>query len=71
MHLNTGQNRPAFSWSALGWAILYFCFFSTLLQVIIFSSGYSGTNGVRDSLLFSSLWLIPVFLFPGRIKIIA
>ncbi|MCU0009765.1 hypothetical protein LSF52_25600, partial [Escherichia coli] len=71
MHLNTGQNTPAFSWSALGWAILYFCFFSTLLQVIIFSSGYSGTNGVRDSLLFSSLWLIPVFLFPGRIKIIA
>ncbi|EIL1430049.1 TPA: phosphoethanolamine transferase CptA [Escherichia coli] len=71
MHLNTGQNRSAFSWSALGWAILYFCFFSTLLQVIIFSSGYSGTNGIRDSLLFSSLWLVPVFLFPDRIKIIA
>ncbi|MCV5513665.1 hypothetical protein OFN04_31460, partial [Escherichia coli] len=45
MHFYTGQNRPAFSWRALGWAILYFCFFSTLLQVIIFSSGYSGTNG--------------------------
>ncbi|MCV5746160.1 hypothetical protein OFN42_38730, partial [Escherichia coli] len=50
MHFYTGQNRPAFSWRALGWAILYFCFFSTLLQVIIFSSGYSGTNGIRDSL---------------------
>ncbi|EPT7783717.1 hypothetical protein ACVSDJ_005400, partial [Escherichia coli] len=24
MHLNTGQNRPTFSWSALGWAIFYF-----------------------------------------------
>ncbi|EOK8472157.1 phosphoethanolamine transferase CptA, partial [Escherichia coli] len=67
----TGQNRPTFSWSALGWAIFYFGFFSTLLQVIIFSSGYSGTNGIRDSLLFSCLWLIPVFLYPDRIKIIA
>ncbi|MCM5130006.1 hypothetical protein MMQ52_25170, partial [Escherichia coli] len=65
------QNRPTFSWSALGWAIFYFGFFSTLLQVIIFSSGYSGTNGIRDSLLFSCLWLIPVFLYPDRIKIIA
>lgn len=48
-----------------------FWLFSTLLQVIIFSSGYSGTNGIRDSLLFSCLWLIPVFLYPDRIKIIA
>lgn len=48
-----------------------FGFFSTLLQAIIYISGYSGTNGIRDSLLFSSLWLIPVFLFPKRIKIIA
>ncbi|MEJ1741450.1 hypothetical protein SMA57_28890, partial [Escherichia coli] len=45
--------------------------FSTLLQVIIFSTGYGGINGIRDSLLFSSLWRIPVFLFPERIKIIA
>ncbi len=48
-----------------------FWFFSTLLQAIIYISGYSGTNGIRDSLLFSSLWLIPVFLFPKRINIIA
>ncbi|KSB86336.1 hypothetical protein LFZ31_17860, partial [Salmonella enterica subsp. enterica serovar Newport str. S09097] len=34
-------------------------------------TGYSGTNGLRDSLLYSSLWLIPVFLFPGRIRVIA
>ena len=55
-----------------GWVhFLYFWFFSTLLQAIIYISGYSGTNGIRDSLLFSSLWLIPVFLFPKRIKIIA
>ncbi|EBL7069200.1 phosphoethanolamine transferase CptA [Salmonella enterica] len=65
------QTKPAFSWKALGWALLYFWFFSTLLQAIIYLTGYSGTNGLRDSLLCSSLWLIPVFLFPGRIRVIA
>ncbi|MGT9392445.1 hypothetical protein ACVWCN_23410, partial [Escherichia coli] len=34
--------RPLFSWKALGWALLYFWFFSTLLQAIIYISGYSG-----------------------------
>ena len=65
------QSKLKFSWKALGWALLYFCFFSSLLQVVILLSGYSGTNGLRDSLLFSSLWLIPVFLFPNRIRVIA
>ncbi|HCB6717703.1 TPA: phosphoethanolamine transferase CptA [Salmonella enterica subsp. enterica serovar Typhi] len=65
------QTKPAFSWKALGWALLYFWFFSTLLQAIIYLTGYSGTNGLRDLLLYSSLWLIPVFLFPGRIRVIA
>jgi Predicted membrane-associated, metal-dependent hydrolase len=60
-----------FSWKALGWALLYFWFFSTLLQAIILFTGFSGTNGLRDSMLFSSLWLIPVFLFPGKTRIIA
>ncbi|MDI8746210.1 phosphoethanolamine transferase CptA, partial [Salmonella enterica subsp. enterica serovar Montevideo] len=35
----------------MGWALLYFWFFSTLLQAIIYLTGYSGTNGLRDSLL--------------------
>jgi len=71
MHSLTPQTKPAFSWKALGWALLFFWFFSTLLQVTICISGYSGTNGLRDSLLFSSLWLIPVILFPNRIRLIA
>ncbi|RFU89487.1 MULTISPECIES: phosphoethanolamine transferase CptA [Citrobacter] len=65
------QTKPPFSWKALGWALLYFWFFSSLLQAIIYFSGYSGSTGLRDSLLFSSLWLIPIFLFPNRIRIIA
>lgn len=71
MQLSSSQTKPAFSWKALAWALLYFWFFSTLLQVTICISGYSGTNGLRDSLLFSSLWLIPVILFPARIRAIA
>lgn len=63
--------KGKFSWQALGWALLYFWFFSTLLQAIICFSGFSGTNGLRDSLLFSSLWLIPIFLFPTRTRAIA
>ena len=71
MHSTQLQAKAPFSWKALGWALLYFWFFSTLLQAIIYITGYSGTTGIRDSLLFSSLWLIPVFLFPNRTKIIA
>lgn len=69
--LSTTIERRSFSWAALFWALLYFWFFSTALQVFIIASGYSGTTGLRDSLLYSSLWLIPVFLFPARTRLIA
>lgn len=61
----------AFSWKALFWLLLFFWFFSTALQAVILVTGYSGSNGIRDSLLYSSLWLIPVFLFPNKTRIIA
>ncbi len=70
MHSTEVQAKPLFSWKARVGHCSTFGFL-TLLQAIIYISGYSGTNGIRDSLLFSSLWLIPVFLFPKRIKIIA
>ncbi|WP_258960010.1 hypothetical protein, partial [Klebsiella pneumoniae] len=31
MHSTEVQAKPLFSWKALGWALLYFWFFSTLL----------------------------------------
>ncbi|MBK4716404.1 MULTISPECIES: phosphoethanolamine transferase CptA [Tenebrionibacter/Tenebrionicola group] len=65
------QTRGPFSWAALLWVLLYFWFFSTALQIFILATGYSGTNGLRDSLLYSSLWLIPVFLFPARTRLLA
>lgn len=70
MHSTEVQAKPLFSWKALGWALLYFWFFSTLLQAIIYISGYSGTNGIRDSLLFSSLWLIRYSSFRSGSKLL-
>lgn len=67
----TAQVKQPFSWPALAWVLIYFWYFSSVLQIIILASGYSGTNGLRDSLLYSSLWLIPVLLFPGRTRFIA
>ena len=68
---STTPQQQKFDWKALAWAFLYFCFFSSVLQVAILISNYTGTNGLRDSILYSSLWLIPVFLFPKYTKIIA
>jgi heptose-I-phosphate ethanolaminephosphotransferase len=67
----TAQAKPPFSWPALAWVLIYFWYFSSVLQIIILASGYSGTNGLRDSLLYSSLWLIPVLLFPGKTRLLA
>lgn len=71
MHFTLKQSERKFSIKALGWVLLYFWYFSSVLQIAILATGYSGTTGLRDSLLFSSLWFIPVFLFPQRTRIIA
>nr|WP_318384526.1 phosphoethanolamine transferase CptA [uncultured Enterobacter sp.] len=65
------QTDTSFSWSALLWALLFVVFFSSVLQILILSTGYSGTNGLRDSLIYSTLWLIPLLLFPQRTRAIA
>ena len=63
--------KPASDWKALGWAFLYFCFFSSVLQIAIMVTQYTGTNGLRDSLLYSTLWLIPVLLLPKYTRLLA
>lgn len=63
--------KERFSWRSLGWLLLYFWFFSCVLQLVIVLTGHGGITGLRDSLLYSLLWLIPVFVFPARTKIIS
>lgn len=53
------------------WAYLFFFYFSGVCQVLIYSSGMSGSVGLRDALLMSALWLVPILLWPSKTRIIA
>ncbi|WP_238337531.1 phosphoethanolamine transferase CptA [Arsenophonus endosymbiont of Aphis craccivora] len=44
---------------------------STVIQIIIVTTGQSNTIGLRDSLLYSTLWLIPALFFSRHIKLVA
>ncbi|EPQ5229891.1 phosphoethanolamine transferase CptA [Providencia stuartii] len=60
-----------FSWASLFWLLVYFWYFSSLLQLYVLVTGQSNSIGLRDSLLYSSLWLVPALLFPKKIKLVA
>lgn len=68
--LNTTRTEK-FSWLSLFWLLIYFWYFSSLLQLYVVVTGQSNSIGLRDSLLYSSLWLIPALLFPRKIKLVA
>lgn len=57
-----------FSWRSLVYAILYFCYFSCALQLYIALSGHANFIGLRDSIIYSMIWLIPVLFFPHFTK---
>lgn len=57
-----------FSWRSLVYAILYFCYFSCALQLYIALSGHANFIGLRDSIIYSLIWLIPVLFFPHFTK---
>lgn len=54
-----------FSWSNLIFIILFFCYFSCALQFYIALSGHSNFIGLRDAIIYSLIWLIPVLFFPN------
>ena len=64
------SDKQKFRWSSLLWLLIFFWYFSSLLQIYIVATGQSNSIGLRDSLLYSTLWLIPVLLFPQRTKLI-
>ncbi|MCL2891744.1 phosphoethanolamine transferase CptA [Brenneria tiliae] len=61
-------NEKRFQWRRLGWLLLFFWYFSCALQLLILLTGHSGFNGLRDALLFSLFWLVPVFFFPRQTR---
>ncbi len=69
--MSNTTHSEKFSWTSLFWLLIYFWYFSSLLQLYVLVTGQSNSIGLRDSLLYSSLWLIPALLFPKRIKLVA
>ncbi|OCG01044.1 phosphoethanolamine transferase CptA [Gilliamella sp. wkB112] len=65
------KDSHKFSWKALIVVILFFSYFSCTLQLFIFISGHSSVNGLRDSVIYSLIWLIPILLFPNYARKIA
>jgi len=60
--LNSDKYRP--KWGDLALIYLFFFYFSGVYQALVFSAGMAGGAGMRQALLMSVLWLIPVLLFP-------
>ncbi|MFQ0996725.1 phosphoethanolamine transferase CptA [Gilliamella sp. CG25] len=60
-----------FSFSSLFLIILFFTYFSSALQLYISLSGHSNFIGLRDSIIYSLIWVIPVLFFPNYTRKIA
>ncbi|MFV9997349.1 MAG: phosphoethanolamine transferase CptA [Arsenophonus endosymbiont of Dermacentor nuttalli] len=52
------------------WLLIFFLYFSTVIQIIVIITGQSNTIGLRESLLYSTLWLIPALVFSRHIRLI-
>ena len=51
-------------WAGLGWLLLFFWYFSGVTQALLMFSGTTGFAGFRNALFLSTLWLVPVLLWP-------
>jgi heptose-I-phosphate ethanolaminephosphotransferase len=60
-----GATRGGIDWVGLGWAFVFFWYFSGVTQLLIYASDSAGFSGLRQSLLLSLLWLVPLLLFPA------
>lgn len=69
--MSNTTHSEKFSWTSLFWLLIYFWYFSSLLQLYVLVTGQSNSIGLRDSLLYSSLWLVPALLFPKKVKLVA
>ena len=50
------------------WAYLFAAYFSLSYHIPIYATGMSGSIGLRDSLIMSLAWLIPILLLPEHSK---
>jgi len=53
-------------WAALGWSYLFFWYFSGVHHLLLQVTGATASYGFRQAIFVSTLWLVPLLLFPGR-----
>jgi heptose-I-phosphate ethanolaminephosphotransferase len=57
-------------WRGLGWAYLFFWYFSGVTHSLLQIAGATGFFPFRQGFIFSALWLIPLLLLPQRTRAI-
>lgn len=62
------QPRQRFDWAGLGWAFLFFWYFSAFTHSLILLGDGASFTGFRQALLMSVLWLAPVLAFPRQAR---
>ena len=67
----TGAARQRVDWAGLGWAFVFFWYFSGVTQLLIQLTGTAGFSGFRQALLASALWLVQLLLWPARSRELA
>ena len=58
-------------WAALGWMLLFFWYMSGVTQLLLFATDSIGWRGLRQTILLSGFWLIPLLLFPAQARRLA
>lgn len=53
------------------WLYFFFFFFSGIFQLLLYVSDYSSFLGLRESILFCTLPLVPILLWPHKVKLVA
>ncbi|MDX2426058.1 MAG: phosphoethanolamine transferase CptA [Cycloclasticus sp.] len=63
--------KTTFNWRAFRQLYFFFFFFSGPYQIAIYLAGMSNTTGIRDAILMSSVWMVPVLLWPKHTRAIS
>lgn len=73
MSVSTNQQSTTRSmdWAGIGWLYLFFFYFSGLTHLLLQLDGATVFVGLRQAIVMSLLWLVPVLLLPRRTRSIA
>ena len=63
--------RKGVDWAAVGWMFLFFWYMSGVTQLLLFATDSIGWRGLRQTLLLSGFWLVPLLLFPAQSRRLA